>query len=540
MQLILVESPTKARTFNKYLKGDKYRVEATMGHMRDLPKSKLGIDPKSRYKPEYVEVEEKKEAIEKIEKLAKKSKSIILATDADREGEAISYHVAYLLGYVEEKWPKATLIDGKKLKRIVFHEITKSAIEKALLTPQELNLDLVDSQQARRILDRIVGYKVSPLLWKKMGKRWLSAGRVQTVALRFIVEREKEIEKFKRQAYYKVFGNFKVSSHEIEAKLVSKEGKTYEAKQKLELFDGDYTYTKTTITALNSKVIKEDLSTDSYTVHDVKSSTSKRTPPPPYTTSTLQQDASRRLGYSSKYTMSLAQKLYERGFITYHRTDSVSMSGGFVSSTRKFIKDTYTENYLSEETRRYKTKSKLAQEAHEAIRPTDVRRDIVKKKGLRGAHLKLYKLIFNRAVATQMAPAEILTIKIQILSRKKYLFETSFQSITFNGYLRLYGKKSEKSNHAKPGIGDTAKLIDLNFEEAETLPPPRYNEASLIKTLEDKGIGRPSTYAPTISTIQTRNYVEKNEGRFNPSVLGTAVSDYLVSAFPKLFAIDYT
>lgn len=539
MNLIIVESPTKAKTFNKYLEGGDFQVEATMGHIRDLPENKISIDEEHNFQPTYIISPKKIEAVERIKNLAKKATSVILATDADREGEAISYHIAYILGFVDEKWPKVTVHEGK-IKRIVFHEITKSALTEALQKPGKLNLSLVDAQQARRLLDRLVGYKVSPLLWKKIGKRWLSAGRVQTVALRFIVEREKEIEKFKIETFFKGLGYFTDSFPEtIEARLVSKNDEPYEKKFTLKLFDGDYTYSKTTIDEKLSEEITKDLKGDIFAIRDVDERTYTRTPPPPFTTSTLQQEASHKMGYSSKQTMRLAQQLYERGFITYHRTDSVTMSEKFIQSCPAYIEKEYGKPYVSQETRRYTGKSKLSQEAHEAIRPTRFVPHLPDKESLTSSHHKLYELIFKRALATQMAPAQVKTVKVSIQSGKKYVFESSFEEILFDGYLVLYGIKPQKK---APDIkkGSPASMQKLTFEEAQTSPPPRYNEASLIRTLEARGIGRPSTYAPTISVIQDRQYVEKKETRFYPTMLGTAVSDYLSKEFSTLFEIDFT
>ncbi len=539
MKLIIVESPTKAKTFSKYLDSKDYQIEATMGHIRDLPEKKTGIDEEHNFKPDYVLSEKKQKTIDIIVKAAKRADTIILATDADREGEAISYHIAFILGHIKEKWPKATVSEGN-VKRIVFHEITKSAILEALKTPGKLNLNLVDAQQARRILDRLVGYKLSPLLWGKIGKRWLSAGRVQTVALRFIVEREAEIKAFKSMSFYRGLGLF-ADEHKIqvEAKLVAQDSESYEKKTTIKLFDGDYTYGQTRIDKALSQKIEQELKADSFSVTDIEERVYKRTPPPPFTTSTLQQQAASKLGYSSKNTMRLAQQLYERGLITYHRTDSIIMSEKFLSKCPDYIKKAYGDEYLVESARRYSGKSKLAQEAHEAIRPTHLKSSIEIKGKLTTQHQKLYELIFNRAIATQMKEAIMKSVKLKIESGKKYQFESGFEETMFDGYLVLYNPKK------KPPVPDIKKgskldLATINFEEAATEPPPRYNEGSLIRTLERAGIGRPSTYAPTISTIQERQYVEKIEARFHPTILGIAVCDYLVSEFDKLFEIDFT
>ncbi|OGK17668.1 DNA topoisomerase I [Candidatus Roizmanbacteria bacterium RIFCSPHIGHO2_02_FULL_40_13b] len=543
MDLIIVESPTKAKTFSKFLDPKKFRVEATMGHIRDLPESKLGIDIAHKFKPDYVISTKKKDVVDTITKLAKKAKNIILATDADREGEAISYHIAYILGFIDEKWPEISIKKNATIKRIVFHEITNEALAHALQHPQELNISLIDSQQARRILDRLVGYQVSPILWKKIGKRWLSAGRVQTTALRFVVEREKEINKFTSEPFYKVEGVFEDSSQKksIEARLISKDGILYEKKTTIKLFDGSYTYAKTSIDKEGALNIEKDLKSDSFIISEVVENEVKRSPNPPFITSTLQQEASGRHGYSSKLTMRLAQKLYEKGLITYHRTDSFNLSEKFIAESMTWIKKEYGNEYLPKTARLYKTKSKNAQEAHEAIRPTKLLPTFEEDVDLGNGHRKLYELIFRRAVGSQMADASIKTTKVKILSGKKYLFESSYERILFPGFLTLNPpKKEDNIVQFVPEKGKKLDSTKLDFIETQTNPPPRYNEASLIKTLEARGIGRPSTYAPTISTIQERLYMEKKEHRFYPTILGTAVCDYLTKAFATIFEIDFT
>jgi len=546
MKLIIVESPTKAKTFNSFLKGKDYHVEATLGHIRDLPENKIAIDTKENYKPEYVISDKRKKTVSNLKSLAKAADEIILATDSDREGEAISYHIAFLLGFIKEKWPKSEIVNTKKMQRIVFHEITETAFDEALKNPQLLNLDLVNSQQCRRILDRLVGYTLSPLLWKKVGKGWLSAGRVQTVALRFIVEREKEIEAFSKQPFYRVVGFFSedyAKNTPIETKLVSKGPEKYEIKTKITLFDGDYTYTKTTITEDNKQELHDNISKDTYTVADVVESISKRNPGAPFTTSTLQQEASRKFGFSSKLTMRMAQILYEKGCITYHRTDSISLSTKFITEAKDYITKTYGSNYVVDSARVYKGKSKVAaQEAHEAIRPTAaIEAEKLQKEDLSSSHLKLYSLIFSRALATQMKEAEIKTVKIIIKGSQEYTFETQYESVEFDGFMRAYPAKEEKQKKMYiPQKGSAINLASVDFVSQETQPPPRYNEASLIKTLEEAGIGRPSTFAPTISTIQDRNYAEKKEGRFFPTLLGRTICDYLSRAFAKFFALDFT
>jgi DNA topoisomerase-1 len=541
MDLIIVESPTKATTFKKFLKSDKFNIQATLGHVRDLPENKIAVDLDNKFKPEYLILPKRKLLIDEIRVLAKDAHWVILATDSDREGEAIAYHLAYLLGFIKENWPDSSLKKTQKLKRIVFHEITKEVIENSLKQPKILNLNLVNAQQARRILDRIVGYKLSPLLWKKIGKKWLSAGRVQTVALRFIVEREKEIKNFQSEVYYKGEGLFYINTHdEIKAILISKDGENYEKKITLNLFDGEYTYTKTSIEKVQLENLKKDLLSDNYKIEEIKTFLIKRYPPPPFITSSLQQESSRLFGYSAKYTMRLAQNLYEKGLITYHRTDSFFLSSKFLFQAKKYIEKIFGDKYIVKEPRRYKSKSKLAQEAHEAIRPTNVFSKIEKTERLSNPHKKLYDLILKRALATQMAEAEFKKTAIKILGSKGYLFKSEWEIIIFEGHLKIYNKKIAKEDFFLPEKNQPVSLKELKFIEKITAPPSRYNEAMLIKTLEEKGIGRPSTYAPIISTIQGRNYVEKKEGRFFPTFLGTVISDYLSAAFPNIFDIYFT
>lgn len=540
MEFIIVESPTKASTFNRYLKGKNYQVEATFGQIRDLPANKFAVDVETDFKPQYILVKRKKDPIKKIKSLAKKASSIILATDSDREGESIAYHIAYILGFARENWPDFQILPNGKLKRIVFHEITKKAVQEALKKPESLNIDLLKAQQARRILDRIVGYKLSPLLWKKMGKRWLSAGRVQTVALRLIVEREKEIEKFKPETFYKSEVVFK-DGGEIEATLIGKDDQSYEEKVTLKLFDGNYTYTKTSIGKKTAAKIKEELKRDNFFVLAVDEKSYKRFPPPPFLTSTLQQEAFRAFGFSAKLTISLAQTLYEKGFITYHRTDSLNLSNNFLRQAKKYLAAKFGKNYSLAKPRVYKKKSKLAQEAHEAIRPTRLVDKIsTKEKKITANHQRLYQLIFNRAVASQMKEAELKSIKIKIISKKGYLFQSGWSQVIFDGFLKIFGQKKEQKKYFQPNKGESVNLKKIVFSEQITSPPPRYNEASLIKALESKGIGRPSTYAPIVSTIQDRNYSVKKSGRFEPTTLGTSVCNYLVSAFPDIFDIFFT
>lgn len=539
MALIIVESPTKARTFNRILQGKDYFVFATMGHFRDLPKNRLAIDYENNFKPEYELISSKKKIIEKIKQLAKENNEVIIATDPDREGESIGYHVAYILNQVNENWPEITL-KNQNLKRIVFHEITQSALMEALKNPEKIRINLVKAQMSRRILDRIVGYELSPILWKKIGKNWLSAGRVQTVALRLVVEREKEINNFIKENYYQIYAFFDFDK-DLKTKLISKDNQPYENKITLNLFAGDYQYVKTNINEKNLSEIKNDLLTDEFFVDDIEETIQKRYPPPPFTTSLLQQEAFNRFGFSSKLTMSLAQSLYENGLITYHRTDSFNLSTYFVFKARDYIKEKYGEKYLPEKPRGYKTKSRLAQEAHEAIRPTKLESN-PKLEKLSANHKKLYQLIFNRALATQMKEAEIKVVTIKIRSKKNYLLEGKKENIVFDGFLKLYRdiELNNKSVDFNIKLNDKVNLLNLNEEVNMTNPPPRYTEASLIKTLEEKGIGRPSTYASIISLIQTKSYLEKQGRYFIPTNLGIAISDYLSEKFPQIFSLDFT
>ncbi len=550
MALIIVESPTKARTFNYILKSkgledkNNYFVFASMGHIRDLPKSKIAIDYEHDFKPDLEPILNKEKIITQLKKLALENQEIILATDQDREGEAISYHIAYILGYINEDWPNIGFKEGSSLKRIVFHEITSKALAEALANPETLRLDLVKAQMARRILDRVVGYELSPLLWKKTGKNWLSAGRVQTVALRLIVEREKEIKAFKSEDYFQIFGLF---DKDIKAKLVSKDSVLYEQKYTLTLFAGDYQYTKTTINKDNIESIKQDCLSDKYKVSEVTESIAPRYPMPPYTTSLLQQDAYYKNGFSSKQTMRLAQDLYERGLITYHRTDSFNLSARFVFPAKEYIEKKYGKEYALEKPRGFRTRSKSAQEAHEAIRPTKLLEAKAAFKGKKESkltvnHQRLYTLIFNRAIATQMKEAQIKTVKATIVSDKNYLFESEQQQVIFDGFLKVFDPYYV-ANHQTVIMLEKGTAIDIKTLEEKALlskAPPRYNEASLIKTLEEKGIGRPSTYAMIISLIQMKNYTEKDGRYFIPTSIGTTICDYLSSSFPKIFDLSYT
>lgn len=549
MKLILVESPTKARTLSRFL-GKKYRIEATFGHLRDLPKGELGVDVEKNFTPKYVIPRDKAKRVKELKALVKPDDHVILATDPDREGEAIAYHMAIILS---QKGNRITSekYNEDRFERITFHEITEEAIQEALTHPGKVNHRLVDAQQARRVLDRLVGYKLSPLLWKKLSRRWLSAGRVQSIAVRLIVERERERNDFKKEEYWVINARFNAvqkAQHELTAQLISHADVPYEQSETIKLFDGNYTFSKTTIT--NKQLVDEivaDLKSP-FTVSAVDKKETKRHPAPPYTTSAMQIDAGRKLGYTSKRIMALAQKLYEEGLITYHRTDSVNLSTKFLGATQNYIEQTYGKDYAQYRT--YTTKSKMAQEAHEAIRPTNLTltNDKFASAGeLRAEHKKLYDLIWKRAVASQMSSAVFDSTTIHITSANNYLFQTQGSIIKFEGFLKVTGYDSETAVLPDVAVGDQLNLAESLPEQKFTAPPPRYNEASLIKALEEDGIGRPSTYAPTISTIQERLYVEKElkeDGRkgrnFVPTELGYLVSDFLVKYFSNIVDLPFT
>jgi len=523
MKLVIVESPTKAKIIQKFLsKG--FTVKSSFGHVRDLPKNVLGVDVEHNFQPKYVIPPKARKTITELKKAAAK-KEVILATDEDREGEAIAWHLA-----------QALKLDPKKTDRIVFHEITKSAIENALGNPRQIDENLVDAQQARRILDRLVGYKLSPLLWKKI-RRGLSAGRVQSVALRLIVEREREIEKFKPEEYWSIEAELKKndSPEKLLAKVVEKDGKKI---------------TKLGIKKENeAQDIVKELEKEKYLVRNIETKKFLSQPPSPFTTSSLQQDAARRFGYSAKQTMMIAQQLYEGlslggeagGLITYMRTDSLNLSPQFLEATKKHIQENLGKEYYPETTRLFKTKSKGAQEAHEAIRPTDVNKTPEKIKDfLDERQFKLYRLIWQRTVASQMTPAEFEKQNV-FVQAGRYLLQGNGSRLVFDGFLKVYSQKSEDRILPVLTVGEILELLKLLPQQHFTKPPARYTEAMLIKTLEENGIGRPSTYAPTISVIQERAYVEKNEDkRFKPTEIGLLVNDLLVEHFPNIVDVNFT
>lgn len=545
MKLIIVESPTKARTLTRFL-GKEYRIEASMGHVRDLPKSTLGVDVEHDFVPSYIIPRDKTKQVNFLKDAAARADEVILATDPDREGEAIAFHIAAILNSETEKKAKgkknSSSTEPVNFRRIAFHEITESAIKAALDHPREVDMQLVDAQQARRVLDRLVGYTLSPLLWKKLSKRWLSAGRVQSVAVRLIVEREREIQKFDAKEYWTIIGAFTSEGTELSAALVSKDAIKYEQTLTFNLFDGTYT-TKSSLLVdeASARAVIADL-VGPFTVKAVEKKEIKRNPPAPFTTSTLQQDAGRRLYFSSKKTMQIAQKLYEEGYITYHRTDSVNLSEKFVDEARTYLASEYGKEYVPKTPRLFKTKSKVAQEAHEAIRPTVVARraDSIVEGDFNRDHVRLYDLIWKRAVASQAAEAVFNSTTIDIVSSNGYQFETSGSIIVFDGYLKIVGRDAEEVVIPNVSQGQTLTLREAVPTQHTTNPPPRYTEASLVKTLEEKGIGRPSTYAPIMSTIVERQYVNREEKKLIPTELGFAVTDFLVQYFATILDLPFT
>lgn len=522
MNLVIVESPAKAKTIEKYL-GKDFKVLASFGHVRDLPQKKLGIDVKNEFAPDYEIPVKAKKVILEIKKASKNAKVLYLATDLDREGEAISWHLLKALNIKE---------DSPNVRRIVFNEITKSALDNAIKNPRGLDFNLVDAQQARRVLDRLVGYKLSPLLWKKV-KSGLSAGRVQSVAVRLIVEREREIEQFKPEEFWLLGANlskskdpkiFKAFLSEIDGQPVKK-------------FD------------INNKQkadnVEKDLAGADYKVISLEKKESTRKPPAPFTTSTMQMEASRKLGFSAKQTMMVAQKLYEAGHITYMRTDSTNLSSVAVSAARKTIQSEYGDKYLPENAHTYQTKTKRAQEAHEAIRPSHFDKKQVSDDP---REQKLYDLIWKRTVASQMKEAifDITTVTIEAKGNKNFIFTAKGEGLRFDGYIRVYteGKDDEveeiENNIPDLKNGEVLQFHTLIKEQKFTEPPKRYTEATLVKKLESLGIGRPSTYAPTLATIQDRGYVALEEKRFVPTDIAKIVNDLLVEHFSSVVDFQFT
>lgn len=577
--LIIVESPTKAKTLSRFL-GCDYRIEATMGHVRDLPENKLGITIEKKndvldFIPFYVPIKARKDKIAELKKMAIGIRGIILATDPDREGEAIAYHVKELL-------EKGTF------QRIVFHEITKSAIDYAISHPREIDKKLVDAQQARRLLDRLVGYKLSPLLWNKLGKRWLSAGRVQSVAVRLIVEREREIKAFVAVEYWVIEVELTPQGHSRTGKDPNRDRGT-DGNSRLHGNDpANFLAKLVEIDGKKAEVgnkehadrIVEDLKNAQYQVKKVETKEVRRFPAAPFTTSTLQQSAANKFGWSAKRTMRTAQNLYEEGFITYHRTDSTNLSAEAIALVRAFIPAVFGESFLPLARKLYKTKSKVAQEAHEAIRPTDIallgnydlkklKVELILQNNLKALPLELgrdgellYSMIWKRFVACQMKEALFDQTSVTIMAKRypirlaaespiEYILRVSGQTMKFPGWLIAYGDRTNQEENDNKENEENAQLPPLKEEEflkfiqvipnqKFTEPPPRFNEASLIKALEELGIGRPSTYAPIISTIQDRKYVEKIERKFYPTDLGMTVVDFLVKYFADIFDVTFT
>lgn len=531
--LVIVESPAKAKTIKKYL-GNDYKITASMGHIRDLPQSHLGVDIKNDFSPMYIIIAGKSTLIKELKADAEKAEKILLATDPDREGEAISWHLSHILK-----------IDPETDCRITFNEITKNAVVNAVKQPRPIDMNLVDAQQARRILDRIVGYEISPVLWKKI-RKGLSAGRVQSVATRIICDREAEIENFIPKEYWSIDTQFKKEDGLIfAARFHGKNGKKFEIKNKDE-----------------SDEILALLKDSAFIVSNVKKREKKRNPAPPFITSTLQQEASRKLGYSAQKTMMIAQQLYEGveigsegsvGLITYMRTDSVRLSDNAVKEARDYILENFGKEYLPSKPRYFKTKS-AAQDAHEAIRPSYAKRNPHSLKDwLSADQYKLYKLIWDRFMACQMEPAVFDTISVEIEGTPKTIdsktvinFRASGSKLVFKGFMALYveGKDDEEDELSQilPNIEKDESLVLINTEANQhfTEPPARYTEATLVKALEEKGIGRPSTYAPTISTIINRGYVERNKKQLVPTELGRIVNQLMVANFTDIVNVNFT
>ena len=535
--LVIVESPAKARTVGRFL-GDKYVVKASMGHVRDLPPDSLGVDVHDDFKPEYVNVRGRATLIAEIKRAAKQADSVYLATDPDREGEAISWHLV----------EAADLGKASNLKRVVFHEITDTAVAEAFANPREIDMELVNAQQARRLLDRIVGYKLSPVLWKKV-KRGLSAGRVQSVALRIIVDREREIEAFKPLEYW-------VISVDLETETG---GRTYNFNAALSAAAGQkgkpVVDDETTATA-----IKNDLNTASYVVSKITRREARQRPGAPFTTSTLQQQAARSFRFSAQRTMRIAQDLYEGielgssepvGLITYMRTDSVNLAQNALNEAESFIRSTYGPEYTSGP-KRYKTKSKSAQEAHEAVRPTAASNTPEKVAPfLSSEQLRLYTLIWKRTIASQMTDAIVDKTRVDIVATAQngnvHTVRATGSVTKFDGYQKLYIETrdeddEDEENRQLPAMneGDAPTKVKVNADQKFTQPPPRFTEANLIRFLEEQGIGRPSTYASIVGTIERRQYVDREKTRFKPTPLGTSVSDFLTEHFPNIMDTGFT
>ena len=523
-KLVIVESPAKAKTIGKYL-GKNFIVEASMGHVRDLPKSQLGVDIDNNYSPKYITIRGKGDLLEKLKKEAKKCDEVYLATDPDREGEAISWHLL-----------KALKLDEQKKCRIVFHEITKNAVKNAIKEPREININLVDAQQARRVLDRLVGYEISPILWKKV--KWgLSAGRVQSVALKLLCDREREIENFIPKEYWTIECNLKKEKDKgtFLVKLWSKNNK------KIEINTKDET----------DSIIKE-LDSNDFSVKNVKKANKLKNPLPPFTTSTLQQDAYKKLNFTTKRTMSIAQQLYEGidikgygtvGLITYMRTDSLRISKEAQDAAKDYIINSFGEEYAPETPREYKSKKNI-QDAHEAIRPTNIEiSPAIARASLTDEQFKIYTLIWNRFVACQMSSCKLNTITIEI-ENGPYLFKATGSTVVFDGFMKVYeySTDEEKDDIKLPELSIGEKLVKKSIDGKQhfTQPPARFSEATLVKTLEENGIGRPSTYAPIISTLLERKYIEREKKTLKSTELGFIVNDIMSQYFKPIVDVEFT
>ncbi|MEY8343099.1 type I DNA topoisomerase [Niallia circulans] len=522
--LVIVESPAKAKTIERYL-GKKYKVKASMGHIRDLPKSQMGVDIEKQFEPKYITIRGKGPVLKELKTAAKKAKKIYLAADPDREGEAIAWHLANSLN-----------VDIESDCRVVFNEITKDAIKESFKHPRAINMDLVDSQQARRVLDRLVGYNISPLLWKKV-KKGLSAGRVQSVAVRLIIEREQEIKEFVPEEYWSIEGSFIKGKNNFEASFYGVNGK------KVELHSED-----------EVKKITSQLKDNKFTVDKVSKKERKRNPAVPFTTSSLQQEAARKLNFRAKKTMMLAQQLYEGidlgkegtvGLITYMRTDSTRISEVAQSEAYDYINSQYGKEYTREEKKQEKKNPKV-QDAHEAVRPTSIGREPSKmKEYLSRDQFRLYKLVWERFIASQMAPAVMDTMSVD-LSNGNVLFRANGSKIKFPGFMKVYVEGTDDNVDEKdrqlPDLkeGDVVLNKDIDTKQHFTQPPPRYTEARLVRTLEELGIGRPSTFAPTLDTIQKRGYVALDNKRFIPTELGEIVLELILEFFPEILNIEFT
>lgn len=534
-KLVIVESPTKAKTIGKFL-GPEYIVESSFGHVRDLPKSKIGIDVKHDFKPQYAVPKKAAEHVAELQKIASKATEIILASDEDREGEAIAWHIAELFK------ESGSVKDPEKLKRIVFHEITKKAIAEAIENPRRLDMNLVNAQQARRVLDRLVGYELSPFLWRKI-RYGLSAGRVQSVAVRLIVEKEREIQNFNIEEYWSIEGKFKKdkAAQIFSARLQTANGKPL----------GKMSLTN----EADAKKIVDALKNASYSVGNVSTKQVNRNPSAPFTTSTLQQEAARKLGFSAKQTMVIAQQLYEHGHITYMRTDSLNLAASALSQAQEVIKDEFGAKYALSEPRHFSNKSKGAQEAHEAIRPTDLSKKIGSTLSLSDkGQQRLYDLIWKRTVASQMqsatveqTAADIETDSTSSPQAEKFVFRANGQVVIFDGFIRAYtegrdeaSEDDEENTLPATTSGEKVSAKEILPLQHFTEPPARFTDATLIKTLEAAGVGRPSTYAPTLSTIQEREYVEKIDKKYHPTEIGILVNDMLVENFPEIVDINFT